>query len=85
VIEQANDTEYGLAASIWTKDLDLALAATQRLAAGLVQVNQNTVVQANLPYGGFKHSGLGQEATREAMLDHFTKRKTVLIRRQIIA
>ena len=49
-----------------------ALDATQRLEAGLVQVNQNMVVQANMSYGGIKQSGLGKEASLEAMLEHFT-------------
>ncbi|MDX2028359.1 MAG: aldehyde dehydrogenase family protein [Alphaproteobacteria bacterium] len=75
----ANDTEYGLAATIWTKDLKSAMQAAQRLEAGFVQVNQNLVVQANLSYGGFKNSGIGKEASLEAMLEHFTKKKTVLV------
>ncbi len=78
-IAQANDTEYGLAATIWTKDLRTALDATQRLEAGLVQVNQNMVVQANMSYGGMKQSGLGREASLEAMLEHFTLKKTVIV------
>jgi acyl-CoA reductase-like NAD-dependent aldehyde dehydrogenase len=78
VIAQANDTEYGLAASIWTKDLKTALDATQRLEAGVVQVNQNMVVQANMSYGGVKNSGLGKEATLESMLEHFTTKKTII-------
>jgi acyl-CoA reductase-like NAD-dependent aldehyde dehydrogenase len=79
VIELANSTVYGLAATVWTPDLNKALIASEKLEAGLVQINQNIVVQANLPYGGFKHSGLGQEASRESMLEHFTKRKTIII------
>ena len=78
-IRQANDSEYGLAATIWTKDLKTALDATQRLEAGLVQVNQNLVVQANMSYGGVKHSGLGREASLEAMLEHFTQKKTIIL------
>jgi aldehyde dehydrogenase (NAD+) len=78
-INQANDTEYGLAATIWTRDLKTALDATQRLEAGVVQVNQNLVVQANMSYGGVKSSGLGKEATLEAMLDHFTHKKTIIL------
>jgi len=78
-IEQANDSDYGLAATIWTTDLKTALDATQRLDAGFVQVNQNLVVQANLSYGGFKQSGLGKEASLEAMLEHFTQKKTIII------
>ena len=79
VIAQANDTEYGLAASIWTKDLKTALDATQRLQAGLVQVNQNLVVQPNMSYGGVKQSGLGKEASLESMLEHFTTKKTIIL------
>ncbi|HUB97497.1 MAG TPA: aldehyde dehydrogenase family protein [Stellaceae bacterium] len=78
-IAQANDTEYGLAATIWTRDLKTALDATQRLEAGLVQVNQNMVVQANMSYGGVKQSGLGKEASLEAMLEHFTHKKTIIV------
>ena len=79
VIAQANDTEYGLAATIWTNDLKKAMDATQRLEAGLVQVNQNLVVQPNISYGGIKSSGLGKEASLEAMLEHFTHKKTIMI------
>jgi acyl-CoA reductase-like NAD-dependent aldehyde dehydrogenase len=75
----ANDTTYGLAATIWTRDLKRAMQATQRLEAGFVQVNQNLVVQANLSYGGFKNSGLGKEASLEAMCEHFTHKKTIII------
>lgn len=79
VIAQANDSDYGLAATIWTRDLRLALDAIHRLQAGIVQVNQNMVVQPNVSYGGIKQSGLGKEASLEAMLDHFTHKKTAII------
>ncbi len=78
-IRQANDTKFGLAATIWTSDLKTALDATQRLQAGFVQVNQNVVVQANMSYGGIKNSGLGKEASLESMLEHFTHKKTIMI------
>ncbi len=79
VIAAANDSEYGLAATVWTNDLRKALDATHRLEAGFVQVNQNLVVQPGLSYGGSKHSGLGREASLEAMLDHFTEKKTIIL------
>lgn len=78
VVKAANDTEYGLAATLWTNDLHAALNVTEKLEAGFVQVNQNLVVQPGLSYGGVKSSGLGKEATLEAMLDHFTHKKTVI-------
>lgn len=79
VLEAANASDYGLAATIWTKDLATAMQAVHRLDAGFVQVNQNLVVQPGLSYGGFKQSGIGKEASLEAMLEHFTKKKTVMI------
>ena len=81
-IEQANDSEFGLAATIWTGDLKTALDAVQRLEAGFVQVNQNLVVTSNLSYGGVKNSGLGKEASLEAMLEHFTHKKTIILNMQ---
>lgn len=75
----ANDSDFGLAATVWTTDLKTALTATKRLEAGFVQVNQNLVVQPNLSYGGIKLSGLGKEASLESMLEHFTYKKTIIM------
>jgi len=49
---------------------------------GFVQVNQNLVVASNLSYGGVKNSGLGKEASLEAMLEHFTHKKTIIVNMQ---
>jgi acyl-CoA reductase-like NAD-dependent aldehyde dehydrogenase len=79
VLAAANDSEYGLAASVWTNNLKVGLDLAHRLEAGLVQINQNLVVQANLSYGGVKSSGLGKEASLEAMNEHFTHKKTIMV------
>ena len=79
VLAAANDSEYGLAASVWTNNLKVGLDLAHRLEAGLVQINQNLVVQANLSYGGVKSSGLGKEASLEAMQEHFTHKKTIMV------
>lgn len=75
----ANDSDFGLAASVWTRDIRLALQAVQALQAGFVQVNQAQVAGLNISYGGFKQSGLGRELTLESMLEHFTARKSVIL------
>src|SRR3990167_4820153 len=77
-IAQANESEYGLAATLWTNDLKRALKGVHRLEAGFIQVNQNIVVQPGLSYGGMKSSGIGKEASLEAMLEHFTHKKTIV-------
>lgn len=79
VLQAANDTEFGLAASVWTNNLRIALDFAHRIESGLVQVNQNLVVQPNLSYGGVKASGLGKEASLESMLEHFTHKKTIMV------
>jgi len=78
VLDQANDSDYGLAATLWTKNLQRALKGVYQLEAGFVQVNQNVVVQPGLSYGGVKSSGIGKEASLEAMLEHFTHKKTII-------
>ncbi len=78
-LAEANDSEYGLAASLWTNNLKRGLELAHRLEAGLVQINQNLVVQANLSYGGVKSSGLGKEASLESMLEHFMHKKTIMV------
>ena len=78
VIAEANDTSFGLAASVWTRDMGVAFEASKRLNAGFVQVNAGYTIQPNLSYGGFGRSGLGKEASLESMLEHFTRKKTIV-------
>ena len=74
----ANDTPYGLAASIWTKDLSFAHRLAKRIKAGTVWVNCHGLVDPNLPFGGFKFSGFGRE-NGAAAIDLYTEEKTVLM------
>lgn len=62
-VRRANDTPYGLGASVWSPDLDRAAAVGERLDAGSVWVNQHPLVSAAIPFGGAKQSGIGVEGS----------------------
>jgi aldehyde dehydrogenase (NAD+) len=79
MIGRANNTSYGLAAAIWTKDLDKAHRYAREVKAGTVWVNCYHVVDNTTPFGGFKMSGQGRE-NGEAALEHYTELKTVTIK-----
>jgi len=79
VVERANKTSYGLAAAIWTKDLDKAHLFAKKVQAGTVWINCYHMVDTSTPFGGFKMSGQGRE-NGEAALEHYTELKTVTIR-----
>ncbi|MCI4349248.1 MAG: aldehyde dehydrogenase family protein [Thermoplasmata archaeon] len=77
-IRAANDTRYGLFASLWTRDLATALATARRLQAGMVSINEAPVTFPQAPFGGYKESGLGFEQGTDAILQ-FTRRKNVVV------
>ncbi len=79
MIIRANNTSYGLAAAIWTKNLDKAHWYAKQVKAGTVWVNCYHVVDTTTPFGGFKMSGHGRE-NGEDVLEHYTETKTVTIK-----
>jgi phenylacetaldehyde dehydrogenase len=76
---QANDTPFGLAASIWTKDLSAAHKMARRIKAGTIWINCHNVFDAALPFGGYKQSGWGREMGAE-VLNNYTEVKAVTIK-----
>lgn len=72
VIHRANATDYGLAAGVFTKDLNMANTISRALKAGTVWVNTWNQFDCGVPFGGYKTSGIGREKGEEA-LDHYTQ------------
>jgi aldehyde dehydrogenase (NAD+) len=77
-IRIANDTIYGLAAGVWTKDIGRAVRMSSALKAGMVWVNTYRAVSYMMPFGGMKHSGFGRESGLEAIRE-FLETKSVWI------
>ena len=74
----ANDTQYGLAASLWTSDLSRALRVSDALQAGTVSVNTMDALSTMTPFGGFKQSGIGRDLSLHSF-DKYTGLKTIWI------
>ena len=77
-IARANDSMYGLAAGVWTRDIKKAHYVASRLEAGTVWVNTYNVYDTAAPFGGYKQSGFGREMGQHA-LDFYTQTKTVWV------
>jgi aldehyde dehydrogenase (NAD+) len=76
VIAEANNNLYGLASAVWTRDVKKAHMVSRRLKAGTVWINTYGLMDASLPFGGYKSSGFGRELGAHAV-EHYTEMKTV--------
>jgi acyl-CoA reductase-like NAD-dependent aldehyde dehydrogenase len=81
-VRMANDSHYGLAAYVWTRDISKAINTAHAIESGWVQINQGLGQFPGQSYGGYKQSGIGREYSLEGMLDSYTQRKSVTINLQ---
>jgi acyl-CoA reductase-like NAD-dependent aldehyde dehydrogenase len=78
VIEMSNDNEYGLAAAVWTNDIKKALTTARALRSGVVWINDTQPAPTEMPWGGYKQSGVGRELGKDGVED-FLERKSVYV------
>ncbi len=75
-VELANNSRYGLAASVWSQSLDIAFDTARRLKAGVVWINSTNLFDAAAGFGGYRESGFGREGGREGMLEYLVPART---------
>lgn len=78
VIEMANDSDYGLAGGVFTKDINKAIRVARGIRTGRIWVNTYNTFPAGASFGGFKDSGIGRE-THKVILDHYSQMKNIII------
>jgi betaine-aldehyde dehydrogenase len=77
-VRMANDSEYGLSGSIWTRDAGRAMRVARAIQTGNLSINSGSSVHLEGPFGGVKKSGVGREMGMQ-VLDHYTEWKTVYL------
>ena len=78
VVRRANDTEFGLSAGVFTRDIQRAHRVVAALEAGTCWINTYNITPIELPFGGYKQSGIGRENSLAA-IEHYTQRKSVYV------
>lgn len=78
-LQKANDSQMGLAATVWTKDISKAMTMINRLEAGVVYVNSPVRSDPNLPLGGYKHSGIGRELGKVGVYNYTTLKSVNIV------
>ena len=78
VVAMSNDNEYGLAAAVWTNDVKKAMRTAQALRAGIVWINDSQPAPTEMPWGGYKQSGIGRELGKHGVED-FLESKSVYL------
>ena len=78
VVTRANDTEFGLAAGVFTRDIQRAHRVVAALEAGTIWINNYNITPIEVPFGGYKQSGIGRENSLAA-INHYTQLKSVYV------
>jgi betaine-aldehyde dehydrogenase len=78
VLAMSNDNDYGLAAAIWTNDIKKAMRTAQAIRAGIVWINDTQPAPTEMPWGGYKQSGIGRELGKHG-LDDYLEEKAVYV------